>query len=157
MIIPSILLIVLPVILLIICRLGGFVGKQIICLIIIGLYLEVVILLTLVLRQSYAGTHIKLLPFWLFFELDHYGLEHVLREVIINIMMFFPVGLVLRIGFPLLKRFFYILIGFGFSLLIESLQMTLRIGAFEITDIVLNTVGIYLGYLSGLLILNNNR
>lgn len=157
MIIPSILLIVLPVIFIVIYKLGDFTGKQIICLCIIALYLEIVLLLTLVLRQAYAGTHIKLFPFWLFFELDHYGLEHVLREVLINIMMFFPVGLVLRIGFPFLKLVIYILIGFGLSLLIESLQIILRVGAFEITDIVLNISGIILGYLTGLLVLNDNR
>ena len=73
-------------------------------------------------------------------------------EMFANVAVFVPVGLFLaefltargrgegwrRIGVVALCAF-------GLSLCIESLQLALKVGVFEVTDLVLNTVGAFVG------------
>lgn len=124
--------------------------RQIICLLITGAYTEIVLLLTLLLRHSYDGTHMKIIPFWIFSEVNRYGLRHVVQEVAVNLLMFLPIGLFLSLGFPQLRTVSIVFIGLGLSLIVESLQLFLRVGAFEINDLIFNTIGIIIGHLFGL-------
>lgn len=64
-----------------------------------------------------------------------------------NIFLFMPFGIILPVlldgKFKFIKTLFY---GFIFSLLIEVLQMTFRIGSFDVDDIILNVFGVFIGY-----------
>lgn len=71
-----------------------------------------------------------------------------LVETISNIAVFVPFGFFLGDFLASLNRTSYwcrvglvILISFGLSLCIECLQLVLRVGFFELTDLVLNMVG----------------
>ena len=73
------------------------------------------------------------------------GSGKALLEIIGNILLFIPVGMMFSLIFKLnLKR--CIILGFAFSLLIECCQWYFWLGTFEIDDLIHNTVGAVLGY-----------
>ena len=83
-------------------------------------------------------------------------LQHISKarwiEMLSNVAVFVPFGFFLTEFLSETKRFscrnrirFVILIASGLSLCIECLQLILRIGVLEITDLVLNTMGAILG------------
>jgi glycopeptide antibiotics resistance protein len=67
------------------------------------------------------------------------------REMIDNIIIFIPFGLLLNVNFKkvgFLPKFAFILV---FSLTAELIQFIFAIGATDITDVITNTVGGFLG------------
>lgn len=75
-------------------------------------------------------------------------------EMLANISAFIPFGLFLSEFLASAKRFsagrrlgIATLAGFGLSLCIECLQLLLRVGFFELTDLVMNTLGAFVGAL----------
>ena len=70
----------------------------------------------------------------------------IVRIVIGNIVMFIPFGF-LGWVFPQLKDLKRLLITFVSAIvIIEALQYFSRLGVFDIDDILLNTLGVYLGW-----------
>jgi glycopeptide antibiotics resistance protein len=75
-------------------------------------------------------------------------------ELLSNVVVFIPFGLFLSEFLASAKRFsagrrlgLATLAGFGLSLCIECLQLLLRVGFFELTDLVMNTLGAFVGAL----------
>ena len=75
-------------------------------------------------------------------------------EMLANFAAFIPFGLLLSEFLASAKRFsagrrlgLATLAGFGLSLCIECLQLLLRVGFFELTDLVMNTLGAFVGAL----------
>ena len=73
-------------------------------------------------------------------------------ELISNVVVFIPFGFFLSEALSSLKRLgvwsqigYVTLASFLLSLCIESLQLVCRVGFFEVTDLVLNTVGGFVG------------
>lgn len=63
-----------------------------------------------------------------------------------NILMFVPFGF-LGIIFPKLNNFWILILDFLFAIiLIESLQYFTRLGIFDIDDVILNTIGVAIGF-----------
>lgn len=90
------------------------------------------------------------------FGLDRllYGSKDARSEVISNLLVFIPFGFFLAEFFASLKRFsiwrrlgFAALTAFSLSLCIECLQLVLKVGYFELMDLVLNTLGGFVGAL----------
>ena len=75
------------------------------------------------------------------------GIWMVLYLVVGNIAWFVPFGFLLPMIWQKLKSFYTIPLGFLLSLVIESGQLALNNGMFEIDDLVLNTAGCAVGYL----------
>lgn len=80
------------------------------------------------------------------------GGERGLREIITNIIVFVPFGFLLSEFFSSIRLFrvwrqvgYVILATFSFSLCIESLQLILHVGFFEMTDLLMNTLGALVG------------
>lgn len=78
--------------------------------------------------------------------------EHGRIELFSNLVVFIPFGFFLSEFLASAKRFssgrrlgLATLAGFGLSLCIECLQLLLRVGFFELTDLVMNTVGTFFG------------
>ena len=75
----------------------------------------------------------------------HYDVEvgtHF-EEVVLNVLVFVPIGLYLSmLG---MKAWKAILLGFCLSLLFEALQYILSIGAADVTDLLMNTLGTAIG------------
>lgn len=90
------------------------------------------------------------------FALDRllHGSEGARSEVISNLIVFIPFGFFLAEFLASLKRFSIgrrlgvaALTAFGLSLSIELLQLVLKVGYFEVMDLVLNTLGGFVGAL----------
>ena len=73
------------------------------------------------------------------------GIWRVLYLVVGNIAWFVPFGFLLPMIWQRLKSFYIIPLGFLLSLIIESSQLALNKGMFEIDDLVLNTAGCAVG------------
>ncbi len=89
-------------------------------------------------------------------EIHHFLYGGMVRwtEMFANIAVFVPFGFFLSEFLSTTKRFvskcqigLVALAAFGLSLCIESLQLIFRLGVFEITDLVLNTLGGVVGAL----------
>lgn len=104
-----------------------------------------IIVLKLNISFSYKGTrNVNLIPFR---EPLLYNGRVDYNEIILNILIFVPLGLYVGILFKNLstagKVFSFFMVSFCF----EILQFILRIGAFDITDIINNTLGGIIGLL----------
>ena len=73
------------------------------------------------------------------------GIWMVLYLVVGNIAWFVPFGFLLPMIWQKLKSFYIIPLGFLLALIIESSQLALNKGMFEIDDLVLNTAGCAVG------------
>lgn len=76
----------------------------------------------------------------------------LLKEIILNILLFIPMGYMLPFTWPkLVKRHHLpwkvVFIGFGVSLLTELMQLVFHLGLFEFDDIFNNTLGCIIGAL----------
>ncbi len=65
-----------------------------------------------------------------------------ISQNILNIIFFIPIGYLLK-NLPINKSINYTLIGL---IVIELLQLITRRGIFDINDIILNSIGIFIGY-----------
>ncbi len=105
------------------------------------------ILIWIVLLKTSTAAELKYLPCARTLNLIpfHYDVEvgtHV-SEVVLNALVFMPLGLYLcMLG---MKARTAILAGFAASLLFEALQFVLAIGAADVTDLLMNTLGTALG------------
>ena len=81
------------------------------------------------------------------------GLESVLVNIVGNIIAFAPFGFLLPLLNKKYRRFFTItFLSMLFTLSVEVVQMLLKVGIFDVDDILLNTIGGILGYWSYLLL-----
>ena len=79
--------------------------------------------------------------------LDYGSKRDLLLNVIGNVAMFIPSGIVLPIIYKRLNTFAkVILAGGGISLCIEIIQLPFSVRATDIDDLILNTVGVIMGY-----------
>lgn len=66
----------------------------------------------------------------------------------LNILLFVPFGYLLPLVLTGARNWWKaILIGFGFSLLIETIQLTTRLGWFDASDLLHNTIGTWIGWI----------
>lgn len=123
--------------------------KRIIRLILFSIYILIVLRLTIFRFNSILDE--RVLNLTLFVDLIHVyqnaGLRLFLWLFLGNIGWFVPFGFLLPM---LLKKESFLKsvgIGFLFSLVIESLQFAFRLGVAELDDLILNTLGVVIGYL----------
>lgn len=70
-----------------------------------------------------------------------------LRQILLNFLMYFPLGFLLSMkAVGKKRRPLYLLIPFGISLLMEILQYALYLGAADMTDVIMNTLGSIFGF-----------
>lgn len=106
-------------------------------------FLSVVILSTLVYRSETKKSVIRNDIFGGYRDFFDTGV--ISYEIILNIILFIPIGIILGILF---KRNDFIKVAFFgllFSLIIESMQLYLSRGIFDIGDLFNNTIGTVLG------------
>lgn len=78
---------------------------------------------------------------------DILGMPSVLINVAGNVIVFIPYGCGLPLLFERLQNFFRVaVLSFGASLLAETMQLILKVGCFDVDDLLLNTVGGCIGY-----------
>ena len=119
-------------------------------------YFFLVLCSTVICRVSHEERHIEIMPFWnypdIWNRVDYPG---DLIEVLLNIALFVPIGLLLGgIGFKTKK---ILLSGICLSGIIEVSQFAFCKGLCETDDVMHNSVGAFLGYLGFLGILKGKR
>jgi glycopeptide antibiotics resistance protein len=78
---------------------------------------------------------------------DYDNKRDLLVNVIGNVAMFIPSGIVLPIIYKRLDTFAKVLLaGEGISLCIEIIQLPFSVRATDIDDLILNVVGVVMGY-----------
>lgn len=111
-----------------------------------------ILVLKLGVRFSYMGDRrVNLIPFS--------EPLIIISENILNVVIFVPLGIYVEVLF---ERWVFrnkLFLFFFFSLLIEGLQYTLRVGAFDVTDLITNTLGGIIGLIISKVLENafNNR
>ena len=99
-------------------------------------------------RSQYDINIVRLIPM---FSTVGFVKQTILWKTIIinifgNILMFVPFGF-LGIVFPKLSNFWILILDFLFAIIIlESFQYFTRLGVFDIDDVILNTVGVAIGF-----------
>ena len=99
-------------------------------------------------RSQYDINIVRLIPM---FSTVGFVKQTILWKTIIinifgNILIFVPFGF-LGIVFPKLNNFWILILDFLFAIMIvESLQYFTRLGVFDIDDVILNTVGVAIGF-----------
>lgn len=114
----------------------------------LSLEMAFVFVMTLYGRTVETGRGVRLLPFASYIEAFQPENIELLLQVIMNILMFVPLGILLPINF---KRFekskSVIWTALVISGVIESVQGVLQIGMFEVDDIFGNVFGAGIGFL----------
>ena len=100
-------------------------------------YVFLVFAATLLIRESGAEPKCELQIFW-----SYRVWEAQKEQIIANVIMFLPIGLTAGAVFGWKS----ILLGFGLSTVIESLQLVTYRGLFEFDDIIHNTLGAAIGF-----------
>ena len=78
---------------------------------------------------------------------DVVGTEAFLVNIVGNIVAFIPFGILLPIVIKGYKKSAIIIFdGFVVSLIIETIQLFTKVGSFDVDDIILNTIGVAIGY-----------
>ena len=118
------------------------------CRIILGIYIGLVIYLTLFSRNT-TEHQISFMPkVWKMFSVSWAGHgQYIFVELINNVLLFIPFGYLLRSSFVSIKNWQVVLLGFFFSLCIELLQYLFSVGVSEIDDLINNTLGTIVGCL----------
>ena len=95
------------------------------------------------------GTNYNLIPFKSIGEqLSHFSEGWARFNLLGNILPFVPFGFLLPVVSEKINSFIKILFaGFGFLLFVEVFQFFTRLGSFDVDDIFLNMLGIFIGYL----------
>ena len=94
------------------------------------------------------GTNYNLIPFNSIGEqLAHISEGWARFNLLGNIIPFVPFGFLLPITYPKANSFLKVLmVSLLFLFLMETFQFITRLGSFDIDDIILNTIGIIIGY-----------
>lgn len=84
---------------------------------------------------------------------EQIGLEGFVVNIFGNVIAFMPYGFFLPLLNRAYRRFFIIaILSIVFSLVVETAQLLLRVGVFDVDDILLNSLGGVLGYIIFLVI-----
>lgn len=109
-------------------------------------YLFVVLSVTLLRHNGYGGGHI-ISFFYSYKDAWITASETAWRNIILNILMFVPLGFWLPIGKKGFRSFLKTsLVGCLLTVAIEALQLILSLGLFEVADVFNNTLGTMIGY-----------
>lgn len=116
--------------------------------VLLSCYLTLVIGATLLNRHYTVSNNINLDFLWSYKMVWHQHSKYLLREIIYNILMTIPLGILLPFIYSKCKHF---IVTIFFSLLlsfsIEGLQYFFKIGLFEFDDVFNNTIGTSIGFL----------
>lgn len=105
------------------------------------------LLLTLAVltRKAQPARAFDFSPFWSYRAIIE-GKTDLLTQNIANVGAFVPIGLLLGCAFERMKWWKALMIGGGFSLLIEVLQFAFKRGFAEFDDVFHNVIGCAIGY-----------
>ena len=90
---------------------------------------------------------VEIRRFWVYRK--QLGLMAVVTNLFGNVIGFIPYGFILPvIAHKCRNGLFIVASGFSLSLLVETVQLIAKVGCFDVDDLVLNTLGGILGYIT---------
>lgn len=100
------------------------------------------------MHRDYQYNLVLFREIWRFIRYwDLLGPAAVFVNLVGNVAVFIPFGFAVPLLFQKIHSFLQVLIlTFGFSLLVETLQLLLKVGCFDVDDLLLNTIGGCIGY-----------
>ena len=105
---------------------------------------------TFFLRSPEPSARFRMAPFYsLLHLLDENGLHlKILREMVLNVILFVPLGVLLGEMFRKTEHPFgyVVLAGLGMTVLTEVFQYILRLGLAEMDDVIHNMAGLLIGW-----------
>ena len=108
-------------------------------------YILFILMETVLGRESGVG-RVELVPFW------SYSHPELRMEIIVNYVLFIPLGLLLYLCLGEKFGLRVVMAGFLLSVTVELIQLTFKIGVFEFDDMIGNTIGCFAGAVAGMLI-----
>ena len=102
--------------------------------------------LAVLTRKVHPARAFDFSPFWSYREVLRSGKDALLTQNIANVLAFVPIGLLLGCAFGRMKWWKALVIGGGFSLLIEVLQFVFKRGFAEFDDVFHNVLGCAIGF-----------
>ena len=114
------------------------------CLVFVG-YIWYTLDTTLLGRSDYSYYRYKTVPFWSYAAIMD-GKESLIKENLLNVALFFPIGFLLYCLMPIRKWSITLMFGIFFSVCIELLQLVWRRGTCEFDDVFHNTIGCLIGF-----------
>lgn len=110
-------------------------------------YLAVLIGGTILSREiGLYGTD-DFIPFWSYYEVFARKDVVVGAQMLANVILFIPWGIVIPTAFPCMRRFVWNVVGSAiFSATIEVVQLLFECGRCELDDVIHNTLGAVIGY-----------
>lgn len=113
------------------------------------IYSYMVLGITFLCREAIFEKRISFVPFNF-----HTGNARLIAYDIENIIMFIPYGFIIPILLGKLKKWYWcLLVGLVSSLTIETLQYTTQRGQAQLADVILNTLGMMIGWFLLLLVI----
>ena len=109
-------------------------------------YMILVICSAVVFRKPSTARYLHLQPFWVYTDFLKRNHIEAVRDIIINLLLFLPLGALLAGINPSLKWYKVLLIGLACSLSIEVLQYALLRGDAQTDDLLHNTVSCLVGW-----------
>ena len=105
-------------------------------------YILFILMETIIGRKTGVG-RVELVPFW------SYSHPELRMEIVLNYMLFIPLGVLLYLCFGEKLGLRVVIAGLLLSAFIDLIQITFKIGVFEIEDMMGNTVGCFIGAVGG--------
>lgn len=122
-------------------------GKELFYGLILSIYLSFMINWTMLNRSIGDEWRVKLVPFWSYRELWLNREMAIFIQIVANVLLFIPWGILFTIVSNTMKKFWYnVGSAMMFSLVLEIMQFVFRCGLFEFDDIFHNTLGAIIGY-----------
>lgn len=128
-------------------------------------YIITVLIITLGSRRADIVSHVALNPFHVYNTafgviaegVQKYGWSELGKRLCwyryqfgnmaLNVLLFMPLGYLVLLSYSTIDRWWKVLLlGFAFSLLIETVQLITRLGWFDASDLLHNTLGALIGY-----------
>ncbi|GLX67912.1 hypothetical protein MU1_22570 [Paenibacillus glycanilyticus] len=101
--------------------------------------------------MQFAGRMYNLYPFrtisTYFIDREHYNLDILIKNLLGNVVMLAPLGFLMPVMFKIYRRtFHFFTFIFILNLSIEILQIALKLGSFDVDDLILNCTGAMMAY-----------
>lgn len=120
--------------------------KKFVCWVLLVEYLCLVICVAVVFRPTLPVRNLHLTPLWVYTDFMKIHPNEAVRDIVINLLLFLPVGALLASINPSLKWYKVLLIGLTCSLTIEVLQYLFLRGVAQTDDLIHNTVSCLVGW-----------
>lgn len=109
-------------------------------------YVIIVFCATVICRSAYSPHRIEAMPFWIYIEVLKGNPKVTPMDILFNILLLFPIGVLLAGVLPKLKMWHVFIIGLFLSMTIETLQYVFYKGVAQLDDLAHNSLGCVAGW-----------